>query len=689
VRVGLNIHKIFILFIILLSFAVSAAKAQSQDVSSHNRALSITKKLLAINKAKRIEPPRVSSEYDTRIIDLIFSGNEDQIVQKMDDVKAQSLFADYYSSYINLTSSRDENFMKSIEYKKIAKGLEADSWYETHIASLLLAFIHIKNDDPANGLYHAENVLSVIPPSDRDKHDDARHNAQRVLYMAFILNGDIDGAMNAIDKLILLSKKTKRQFDIISLINNLAVAFDKNGATETATRLTSLLVRRVKNDTPYNKLVANMSHGHFLLKNEQPKKAIPFLERAVKLDKRGQYAFFLNVDLAKAKAKVGDIQQAQFILTHINGFKKLKPTDVKYLDKRIYETKAIISAANGEYERAYNFQKRHTNNQIDYYKSGLSEDRRQANRRVLLSQEIAAKNLEQAELQLQLDREILAKQRARNRLYLALLMIGAMGAVAAVIVLRRLGVLNKKLKLANAEVEEKSKIKTELLAMFSHEMLTPLNGIVPLADILHRGETDPKKKKLLKMIELSGAELSQKMKDIVLVANPQDQSCEPVSVNVKSFLHETLLQFHHQALDGVELKVQMGKTLAETLRFDVERVRAAIYALLSNSLKHTDHGEVVLSLYMNDLGQAIIEVSDTGEGIPAERLEDMIKPFGQASLSITRANQGLGLGLTIVRLQCLIIGADFHMESTLGRGTSVRLTLPPCARAEETPHLVA
>jgi len=581
----------------------------------------------------------------------------------------------YFKASENLLNLSAKSAIATEEYDLLKSGLKSDYWKTRHLSALLLVVVHTKASDAVEALQYAEKALSEIP-TDNNIYAPERFYAHWALYMSFVIDGDLNRTLSNIKQMLAYSKLSGWRVDEFALINNMAVMLDKSGDLDTAIKLTSILTKRAVNGDAQNKFIANFSHGRFLLKADQHKEALLYLERALNVTQQDFYKAYIHVDLATAYSKLGEYEKAAQSLEYINENKETLGNAAKYSNLHINQSEALIAASKGDYKTAFNLIRRYSDQQIRFYKDGLSVDRREANRRVLLTEEIAKKNLEKAELQSKLAQETVAKQKAKGRLYLALIAIGFVMTMGSGLFLRKVTKLNKKLKEANEEIAEKSKVKTDLLAMFSHEMLTPLNGIVPLADVLQKGESDPKKKKLLKMIEMSGTELTRKMKDIVLVANPDGQSTNPVSVDVERFLYESLSQFHDHTPDDVDLTVQMGKDVPQYLKFDVERVRAAISALLSNSLKYTDQGRVVLSLYLNGAGRTVIDVMDTGTGIDPARLDDMSKPFGQKSLSITRENQGLGLGLTIVRLQCLIMGADFQMESQPGLGTSIRIILP-------------
>ena len=434
--------------------------------------------------------------------------------------------------------------------------------------------------------------------------------------------------------------------------------------------------------TPYNQFIANLSHGRFLLKGQRAQESIAYLTRAIELSPNSDYEAFLLIDLANAQAKTGEYSAAEISLQRYSQLAETATSAANYAKRNIGETRALIAAGRGKYEESLDLYKQFSDQQVLFYKDGLSADRRSANRRVLLSQELAEKEVEKAELQLALDQSRLARQRVLNQIYLGLIFLAALIVFAAVVIARKMANLNERLKVANATIAEKSKIKSDLLAMFSHEMLTPLNGIIPLADVLQQREGDGKKRDLLKMIEQNGAELTRKIKDIIMISNPDDQKNNPIRLDVETFLQRTLAKYRADLTDGVVFNVHMDHAVPAELYLDKTRLQTIVKALLSNAFKYTAQGEVRLSVYINDEGVPMMEISDTGKGMPSHNVGNMLRPFEQASLSINRDNQGLGLGLSIVRLQCFVMGAVLNVTSEEGVGTIVKIAFPQSTAQE-------
>jgi signal transduction histidine kinase len=132
------------------------------------------------------------------------------------------------------------------------------------------------------------------------------------------------------------------------------------------------------------------------------------------------------------------------------------------------------------------------------------------------------------------------------------------------------------------------------------------------------------------------------------------------------------------------LKVEVDPSLGE-MRADVTKVRQALFNLLSNAAKFTRQGEIGLAVrgeQEDGVGWVRMSVSDSGIGIPPEKIDHVFEEFSQADESTTRDYGGTGLGLPISRRFCQLMGGDITVESTAGKGSTFTIRLP--VEVEET-----
>ena len=235
---------------------------------------------------------------------------------------------------------------------------------------------------------------------------------------------------------------------------------------------------------------------------------------------------------------------------------------------------------------------------------------------------------------------------------------------------------------ARAEAEAANRAKTEFLAMMSHELRTPLNAIAGYTELLELGISGPvsdMQREQLGRIRRSQRHLLGIIEDLLDLSRlehgvPADIELGPVAV------HETLGSL--EALISPQLRARNltyiynpgdGELVAYGNRARVEQI---VLNLLSNAIKYTaPGGRVGLSSGLH-AGRVEIRVSDTGHGIPREKLDSIFEPFTRLEMDLTRTTEGTGLGLAISRHLARAMMGDLIARSDLGRGSIFTLTLP-------------
>ena len=243
--------------------------------------------------------------------------------------------------------------------------------------------------------------------------------------------------------------------------------------------------------------------------------------------------------------------------------------------------------------------------------------------------------------------------------------------------------LLRHLEQARAQAEIANKTKTEFLANISHELRTPMNGIIGLSELLEHEDLTTDQRALLTPLRVSANELLHKIEHLIelsaLEAGHLQPNPAPFAVNE---LLEAIQHSYRQRMEkrGLRLITRSEGQLPEILVGDLERLRKIFNHLLDNVLKFVDHGEVVLGLSVvsEQSGKIVLafSVSDEGPGIPQDKLVELEGLMVQADGSSMRRHGGIGIGLAIVRRLARMLGGEFHMESTPGKGSTFRFTLP-------------
>jgi len=221
--------------------------------------------------------------------------------------------------------------------------------------------------------------------------------------------------------------------------------------------------------------------------------------------------------------------------------------------------------------------------------------------------------------------------------------------------------------------------KSAFLAMASHELRTPLNGIIGLSQILDESTLDQDQEKMVKTIRDSGEALLTTLSDLLDIAkieagqlSLEETAFNPVELGKK--IESLWSQQCERKGISFELMVGIG---AEKMRLgDPHRVRQILNNFVSNAVKFTSEGSIVVQISESRDKSLILEVADTGIGMSPEQSARIFDQYQQADETITRRFGGTGLGLSIVKRIVDTIGGEITVDSTPDHGTTFRVVLP-------------
>lgn len=241
--------------------------------------------------------------------------------------------------------------------------------------------------------------------------------------------------------------------------------------------------------------------------------------------------------------------------------------------------------------------------------------------------------------------------------------------------------LEQKVQALNAafhELEAMTRFKELFFASVTHDLRTPMNGILGMCDLLFQTELTALQREWVEKLKYSGNHMMQLMNDILDFSKIEAGSMEIERI---AFELEGVLEY---AADN--LMMQVSKKNLELI-FDIEpevpslllgdplRLSQVLLNLLSNAVKFTDQGYISLHVIC-DKEWIYFEVKDTGIGMNAQQRAELFKDYHQASRSIGRQYGGTGLGLNIANRLIALMGGSIEVESEAGSGTSVRFMLP-------------
>ncbi len=232
---------------------------------------------------------------------------------------------------------------------------------------------------------------------------------------------------------------------------------------------------------------------------------------------------------------------------------------------------------------------------------------------------------------------------------------------------------------AKEEAEKASRAKAEFLSVMSHEIRTPLNGVVGMANILLDENPRPDQLESLEVLRHASNHLLGLINDILDFSKIEagKVQLEHISFNLPHLTHSVSRTFEPLASEkGIYLRTQIEPSLGFSFKGDPIRLGQILTNLVSNAVKFTHNGGVLLSV-RSDTGQRIrFSVSDTGIGIDPDFQRQIFEEFTQASSETTRQYGGTGLGLTISRKLVEMMGGQLALRSTPGEGSEFFFSIP-------------
>ena len=232
----------------------------------------------------------------------------------------------------------------------------------------------------------------------------------------------------------------------------------------------------------------------------------------------------------------------------------------------------------------------------------------------------------------------------------------------------------------NKKLKELDRVKDRILKNTSHELRTPLNGIIGLSEVIveeNKNKIEESTLDMIRLIKSSGEQLALVINDILEMSKSKSGHITIINTqfDLIALINDVIKICSPLAVEkDISLNFQREKD-REFLFLDKTRLQQILFNIIGNAVKFTDEGSVDVKYSIEEYG-VILTISDSGIGIPDQKIERILEGFEQVDSSDTRSNSGSGLGLAISRNICQALGGQLDISSKIMHGTQVKITLP-------------
>ena len=546
-----------------------------------------------------------------------------------------------------------------------------------HDAQILLSVYHLKRNMVAQGLHHAaEAVNSLQIIGDNQSDDRQQYFAYQLLLTAMILDQNFGGAVDVAQRFVTLAQETGLDVNYITLSTNFAYLYTSQNFDKAAFEVTSNIVEDAKS---LGEPIANhiyFTHGKSALKIGELSVASQYLERSITLGaNHATYSTALAYQ-ASALARLGQTEKAQ---TNIEIIKTLLDQDYKKNSLKLLVERAQIDIAfaRGDHKLAYARLEDWAEQKLTIAQDAITQNRNEMSNEVLIAQKVNETKISALETEAKLQNELFERER-KNKQWLSFAAI-ILFAISLALFLqkRRVKSLNADLSIARDEALESERVKTDFLAMVSHEVRTPLNAIIPLVDIMLSQEQAKAERNFLNIIQENAQALLSMFENILTIASDQSHLEYVDTVDLRKEIAQIAKAHVEPArMRGNVLSLKMAQNLIQTANLDKRVLRRCLDNIIENANKFTQNGEINITVRQSQNLKSIhIQVQDTGIGCNEMNDAALFDAFVQSNMSRKRSFEGLGIGLATCKTLLESVQGSIRRE-TCPVGSCFVINLP-------------
>ena len=249
----------------------------------------------------------------------------------------------------------------------------------------------------------------------------------------------------------------------------------------------------------------------------------------------------------------------------------------------------------------------------------------------------------------------------------------------------QLASLEEHVNVRTDQLRQAVQVKNEFLANISHELLTPMNGIMGMLEMLNDGKLNPDQTACLTDARTCADNLGHLLRQIVAFnqAEAGTLALEPTTFRPAGLLNEVMTAYRARAQHkGIAVNLEVAPALCGVARAPAAVIRQILLVLMDNAVKFTARGEINLRL-KGYASQLAFSVQDTGVGLTPDQLDWIALPFAQVDGGLSRRNTGIGLGLPLAKRLASSLGGELTLTSQPGCGTTVSFTVLTATTLEQ------